>query len=129
MVGKECAGTDDVPAIYVHDQFFYLDGDEYKRRSLIVRVRLEDWDKNIVRPHENTFKGPKKDRINLLWALNANTSSVMSMYEDKDLKISSFLKRMDSGELLIDTKEMDGERHNVWAITEPGAVKRILRLF
>jgi uncharacterized protein (DUF1015 family) len=121
--------TDEMPAIYVHDQFFTLDGDEYKRRSLIVRVRLEDWDKNIVRPHENTFKGPKKDRISLLWALNANTSSVMSMYEDKDLKISSFLKRMDIGKLLIATKELDGERHNVWTITEPQAVKEFCDYF
>jgi uncharacterized protein (DUF1015 family) len=121
--------ADDVPAIYVHDQFFNLDADTYKRRSLIVRVRLEEWEKNIVRPHENTFKGPKKDRINLLWALNANTSSVMSMYEDKDLKISSFLKRMDKGKLLIATKELDGERHNVWVITEPQDVKQFCNYF
>ena len=121
--------TDNEPAIYVHDQFFTLDGDEYKRRSLIVRVRLEDWDKNIVRPHENTFKGPKKDRISLLWALNANTSSVMSIYEDKDLRISSFLKRMDAGKLLIATEELDGERHNVWTITEPQALKEFCDYF
>jgi uncharacterized protein (DUF1015 family) len=126
---KKVLVTDNAPAIYVHDQFFTLDGDEYKRRSLIVRVRLEEWDKNIIRPHENTFKGPKKDRINLLWALNANTSSVMSMYEDKDLKISSFLKRMDSGKLLIATKEMSGERHNVWTITDPQAVKEFCNYF
>ncbi|NLL89652.1 MAG: DUF1015 domain-containing protein [Dehalococcoidales bacterium] len=121
--------TDEMPAIYVHDQFFHLDGDEYKRRSLIVRVRLEDWDKNIVRPHEKTFKGPKKDRISLLWALNSNTSSVMSMYEDKDLAISSFLKRMDTGKTLIATEELDGERHNVWTITEPQAVKEFCDYF
>jgi uncharacterized protein (DUF1015 family) len=121
--------TDEVPAIYVHDQFFRLDGDVYKRRSLIVRVRLEEWEKNIVRPHENTFKGPKKDRINLLWALNANTSSVMAMYEDKNLKISSLLKRMDKGKLLIAANELDGERHNVWTITEPQAVKELCGYF
>jgi uncharacterized protein (DUF1015 family) len=126
---KKVLVTDSLPAIYVHDQFFFLDGDEYKRRSLIVRVRLEDWDKNIIRPHENTFKGPKKDRISLLWALNANTSSVMSMYEDKDLKISSFLKRMDSGKLLIATKELNGERHNIWTVTEPQAVKEFCNYF
>jgi uncharacterized protein (DUF1015 family) len=120
---------DDEPAIYVHDQFFNLDREEYKRRSLIVRVRLEDWDKNIIRPHENTFKGPKKDRISLLWALNANTSSVMSMYQDKDLRIASFLKRMDTGKLLIATKELDGERHNVWTITDPQAVKEFCDYF
>ncbi len=121
--------TDDVPTIYVHDQFFNLDGDTYKRRSLIVRVRLEDWDKNIIRPHENTFKGPKKDRISLLWALNANTSSVMSMYEDKDNKISSILKRQDSGKLLLSAAEIDGERHNVWTITEPAVVKELCKCF
>ena len=121
--------TDDEPAIYVHDQFFMHEGEEYKRRSLIARVKLEEWDKNIIRPHENTFKGPKKDRINLLWALNANTSSVMALYEDKDFKIKSFLKRMDSGKFLIATEESDGERHNVWTITEPQAIKELCGYF
>jgi uncharacterized protein (DUF1015 family) len=126
---KEIMLTDSTPAIYVHDQFFTLNGKEYKRRSLIVRVRLEEWEQNIIRPHEYTFKGPKKDRISLLWALNANTSSVMSMYEDKDSKISSFLEKADSGEFLIETKESGGERHNVWTITDPEEVKEFCSLF
>jgi uncharacterized protein (DUF1015 family) len=121
--------ADEAPAIYVHDQFFNLGGAAYRRRSLIVRVRLEAWEKNIIRPHENTFKGPKKDRINLLRALNANTSPVMAMYEDKDHLISSLLNGQDKGDLLISTAELDGERHNVWMITEPQAVKELIEYF
>ncbi|MDD4873695.1 MAG: DUF1015 domain-containing protein [Dehalococcoidales bacterium] len=124
-LGQEILVTDEIPAIYIHDQFFHYEGTEYKRRSLIVRGRLEEWEKNIIRPHENTFQGPKKDRINLLRALNANTSSVMSMYEDKDRLIASLLKNQDCGKLLMSTDEIDGERHDVWAITEPEAVKDI----
>jgi uncharacterized protein (DUF1015 family) len=51
------------------------------------------------------------------------------MYEDKDLKVTSFLKKMDIGKLLISTNEIDGERHNVWTITEPKAVKEFCDYF
>ncbi len=54
------------PAIYLYDQFFTYGGLDYKRRGIIVRVRLEEWDKMIIRPHEYTMAAPKADRITLL---------------------------------------------------------------
>ncbi len=108
--------------------FFRYEGVEYKKTSLIVRVRLEKWEKNIVVLMKIPYR-PQKDRINLIWALNANTSSVMSIYEDKDRRISDILKKQDSGALLLSTEEIDDEKHNVWTITEPDAVKAICSCF
>ena len=42
---------DDMPAIYLHDHYFTYQGREYRRRGIIARVRLEEWDKMVVRPH------------------------------------------------------------------------------
>jgi len=118
-------------AVYIHDHYFKYQGKEYKRRGLIARVRLEEWDRMIVRPHEGTLAGPKRDRINLLWALNANTSPIFTLYEDKEKKVASALAdRADRGEVkpVIDFSD-DGERHTVYAITQPELIERVCRSF
>ncbi|MFC1847023.1 DUF1015 domain-containing protein [Chloroflexota bacterium] len=120
---------DDKAAIYVHDHYFTSQGKEYKRRGLIVRVRLEDWHKNIVRPHEGTLAGAKKDRVTLLGALKANTSPIMTMYEDDNKEISSILEEQQPGQVLFSLKGEGGERHEVWRISRPEAVEKICKSF
>lgn len=119
--------TDRAPAIYLHDHFFILDGAEYKRRGIIVRVRLEEWDKMIIRPHENTFAVTRGDRLSLLRALQANTSPILAMFEDKQQKIYAQLARHSQRLPLIASRIVNGEGHKVWAITDSGAIDEIAR--
>ncbi|MDO8716275.1 MAG: DUF1015 domain-containing protein, partial [Dehalococcoidales bacterium] len=83
--------ADKSPAIYIHDHYFTHGGKEYKRRALIVRVRVEEWDKMVIRPHEGTMTKPKADRLNLLGTLQVNTSSILALYEDSGRQIVSLL--------------------------------------
>ncbi len=121
--------ADKLPVIYIHDHYFTYQGREYKRRGLTVRVRLEEWHKNIIRPHEGTLAEPKSDRVNLLWALEANTSPMLAMFEDRKKHISSLLKVEGLEELVIRTNVFNGERHDVWAVTEPQVVREICHGF
>jgi uncharacterized protein (DUF1015 family) len=121
--------TDEVPAIYVHDHHFIYQGKEYRRRGLITRVRLEEWHKNIIRPHEGTLAEPKSDRISLLWALRANTSPVLALFEDQKQSLSSLLTAQELGKPVISINSSSEERHNVWAITEPRVISGIYALF
>ncbi len=121
--------TDEVPAIYVHDHCFIYQGKEYRRRGLIARVRLEEWHKNIIRPHEGTLAEPKSDRINLLWALRANTSPVLALFEDQTRQVSSLLAAQGLGKPVISISSSSRERHNVWAITEPQVISEIYDFF
>jgi uncharacterized protein (DUF1015 family) len=75
--------TDKNEAIYLHDHYFTYGNKQHKRRNLIARVRLEEWDTKIIRPHESTLSEPKTDRLSLLYAIQANTSSILSMYQDE----------------------------------------------
>ena len=118
---------DDTPAIYLHDHYFTYQGKEYRRRGIIARVRLEEWDKMVIRPHEGTLSEPKSDRISLLWALQANTSSILALFEDQGQQVSSILSSQEQNEPAISLVNADGERHYVWAITEPEAVNQISR--
>jgi len=117
--------VDEAPAIYLHDQYFTHLGMEYKRRGIIARVRLEEWDRMVVRPHEGTIAESMSDRLSLLWALQANTSPILALFEDREQQISSLLAVQERSKPLISSRSIDGECHIVWAITEPEVVNQI----
>ena len=117
--------VDEVPALYLHDHYFIYQGRKYKRRGIIARVRLEEWDKMVVRPHEGTLAEPKNDRLSLLWACQANTSSILALFEDREQKVSSLLAAQEQSKPLISFSSVTGESHNVWAITEPEVINQI----
>jgi len=118
--------VNELPAIYLHDHYFTYQGKEYKRRGIITRVRLEEWDKRIVRPHEGTLAEPKHDRVNLLRELQANTSPILALFEDQGQQVSSLLATQEpKNKPLISLSSLNGEGHNIWAITQPEAVNQI----
>jgi uncharacterized protein (DUF1015 family) len=117
--------VDNPPAIYVHDHYFTYKGKEWKRRGMVARVRLEEWHRMIVRPHEGTLSGPKADRINLIRALKANTSPILSMYEDKDKTIRQVLARATADKPLARVHKLEGEKHDLWAVTKPDDLNQI----
>jgi uncharacterized protein (DUF1015 family) len=113
------------PAIYLHDHYFRLQGKDHVRRGIIARVRLEEWDKMIIRPHENILSAPKEDRQNLLKALKVNTSPVLMMYQDPERKIATALAKETKKKPVIDTTIPEGDRHKVWAVTDTTVVNLI----
>ncbi len=116
---------DEVPVIYLHDHYFTYQGKEYKRRGITACVRLEEWDKMVVRPHEGTLTEPKSDRVSLLWALQANTSPILALFEDQGQQVSSSLQAQEQNEPMISLSSANDERHYVWAITEPEVINQI----
>ena len=55
---------------------------EYRRASLLARVRLEPWESGVVLPHERTLAKPKDDRLRLTRACAATLSPIMALYDD-----------------------------------------------
>jgi len=126
-LGQGILRADETPAIYLHDHYFTHQGREYKRRGLIARVKLEEWDKRIIRPHEGTLKEPKGDRLNLLHALRANTSPILALFDDQGQRISSLLADQERNQPVISFSTADGERHELWALTEAEVISQIRR--
>jgi uncharacterized protein (DUF1015 family) len=117
--------VDQPPAIYIHDHYFMHRGKEIKRRGIIVRVRLEEWHRMIVRPHEGTLSGPKSDRIALIRALKANTSPILSMFGDTAGAVKQVLARATSDKPLARVRKLEGERHDLWAVIKPDELTAI----
>jgi len=113
------------PAIYMHDHYFNYSGESYKRRGIITDIRVEEWDKEVVRPHESTFGKARNDRIRLLHACQANTSSILSLYKDNGNQIASVLTNQENKEPFISLSTEDGETHHIWEITDVAAIEKI----
>jgi len=80
-----------------------------------------------IRPHEGILSAPKEDRQNLLWALKVNTSPVLMMYQDIDGKIAAALAKAIHKKPVVNTAVPEGDKHKVWAVTEPEIIDFITR--
>jgi len=117
--------VDEKPAIYLHDHYFQFQERRHRRRGIIARVRLEEWEAMVVRPHEGTLPGPRRDRLDLLWALQANTSPILAMFEDSEQRIAPMLERETAKQPMMRVSGPDSERHDVWAIKDEDIIHRI----
>ena len=71
---------DPEPRFYVYDQEFELRGRKQRRRAVFGRLRLEEWEKRIIIPHEHTRARDKADRLSLLQATGVNLSPILALY-------------------------------------------------
>jgi uncharacterized protein (DUF1015 family) len=117
--------ADPAPAIYIHDHYFNFEGRELRRRNIIAGVRLEEWDKKVIRPHEGILAEHKGDRFSLLWALKANTSPILALFEDGGGRVAKLLAKAGESQPLVSFSEPSGERHELRAITRPEIINKL----
>ncbi len=104
---------DERPAIYGYRQEFGWAGEQYTRQAWFVALRLEEWEKGVVKPHEHTLANPKADRLSLLRATRTQVSPVYSLFRER----APSETRIADGTPLF-AFEADGQRHTLSAITD-----------
>jgi uncharacterized protein (DUF1015 family) len=114
---------DEVPALYaLRQRFVAPDGSEQERLGFFGLLRLEDYARRVVRPHERTMSGPKADRLKLLRATRANLSGVFCLYEDRDLELNSLLaESLNEAEPV----RLEGVEHTLFALRDPDPIARV----
>lgn len=127
---------DDRPALYVYEIEFSVDGPSDisgmhgGRRSvmgLIGLVKLEEFEKGIILPHEETLSKAKTDRFNLMKATNCNFSDIYALYmddggEEEALDILSLVSR---GRPVTELTDEAGLVHRLWAIDDESIIAKI----
>ena len=126
-VRKKILIQDDTPAIYVYEQSFRLENKAFQRNGFIALLKLESADKGVVLPHEKTFCKPKKDRLSLLKATQANLCPVFGMYRDTNNKIEDILKKAKKMPVLA-TLGFEGIKNRLWKIEDADTIKNIVCL-
>jgi len=120
---------DERPSYYLYRQTFTCEGRTYGRTILFARLRLEPWENRIVLPHEQTFGGPKEDRLKLLRATRLNASPVYLLYRDRDRAIQGALDDIAVSEPAATFQTDDGQRHAVWLIDDPETTAELQESF
>jgi uncharacterized protein (DUF1015 family) len=113
-------------AFYVLRQRFPApDGQELERLAFFAALRLEDYERRVVRPHERTLAGPKADRLRLLRAARTNLSSVFFLYEDPEDGLAELLAGACETPRAIAARDEEGVEHTLAPLDAPEAVEHI----
>ncbi len=117
------------PGFYALRQHFRApDGSSGTREGFFGLLRLEDYERRIVRPHERTLAGPKADRLKILKASRANLSSVFLLYEDRDDALPEILAPDFEKNVVGDARDEAGSHHVLARVEEPARVEALVRL-
>ena len=114
--------TEPDPALYVYEQEFSYQGETYRRRGFLARVRLEPFGQGDIYPHEETMPGPKADRLRLMQAARANLSPVFGMYPDPEGRSTELLDRAVSGRTPLVAQDDLGVVHRLWPVVDPDLI-------
>jgi uncharacterized protein (DUF1015 family) len=118
---------DSDPTIYVLHQDFEVAGQKKTRKSFVAAIRVDEFEKGTVLPHERTLSKPKADRLSLLRATRADYEQIFMLYDDPQGVIEKALTP--TGEPLMQTTDDYGVVQKVWPITDPtklAAVRKAL---
>lgn len=115
---------DDEPSIYPYYQDFEFEGQRYTRKGFIANLKVEDFDKRIVLPHEQTFRKHKEDRLALTVACNSNLSQIFCVYPDASGEVEEDVDK-NIGEPLVDVVFEEGIRNTLWKISDPKIIERV----
>jgi uncharacterized protein (DUF1015 family) len=110
------------PAIYPYHQRYLVDGQPVTRRGFIALGELTDYTQQVVRPHERTHSGPKEDRMRLLEATEADIGLIFMLTEDPDGALARATEP--AGPPLAEARDLRGETHRLWRVSDPAAVAR-----
>jgi len=117
-------------AIYVYEQDFKIDGKTYTRTGIICLMKLEEFGKGKIFPHEKTLPKPKEDRFNLLKATNAQFDHIFGIYPDPEFKVENLIIKFKPEKPLFSFEFPSGSGiwHRLYEITEKDFIEKVVSI-
>ena len=115
------------PSVYLYFQTYSLpDGRRPTRKGFIARRRVESFAEGGVKPHEQTFPGPKADRLKLMQSTNASFSPIFSLFPDPKQEVGGQLESLSQTKPDIEIRDDKGDEHRLWKVDDPAAIAKLL---
>lgn len=112
------------PAYYLVAHTFQHRGAAFTRRGVLAALRLQPWSAGRVRPHEETFSGPKEDRYRLLSCTRVNVSPVFTVYRHQPAALQAAWNQCERR--AADVEIVAGrESQRLWVVDDPQMVRSI----
>lgn len=118
----------DKPAVYLYEQTFFQGGRSYVRRGFFARVRLSEWGKEGIYPHEKTLSGPKEDRLWLMRSTRANLEPIFGLIPDPESAVENCLRGLVDYAPYLNMRDDDGVENKLWVVDDPERLHRLLSL-
>lgn len=116
---------DSKPSIYVYEQKYFHKGKRKTLIGFIALVKLEEFDKGIILPHEETLSEPIEDRLKLMRTCKANFDQIFTLYSDPDKTIDQLLKIKMNYKPVLGIIDENGIMHSVWKISKIDVIKKV----
>ena len=114
------------PAFFICEQTFQTaSGDVVVRTGIVGLVRLDDFSKGTVLPHENTIPKHKADRLALMSALRGDMEQIFMLYDDPDGAMEEILQEWRRREEVLRFIDEEGVHHRIVRIDDVEVCKRI----
>lgn len=117
------------PASYLYRQTFSARGQRVTQQGIITTVRLADWSEQIILPHEETFPGPRQERLARLRAVRANLSPIYLLYADPAGELRQLLGPVSQQPADVAGVDPAGDRHEITVIEQPALLDRLASFF
>ena len=120
---------EDKPAVYIYEEEFNAYNKRRSIKGIIARVKIEEFSKGVILPHEFTLSKAKADRFNLMKATNCNFSQIYALYMDEEHTTLNTIDALSAGD--PDCKFTDGDRitHKLWIITDEDVIAKLVADF
>lgn len=115
---------DGEPAYYVYRQIM----GEQSQIGFLTGVYVGDYDKGLVKKHENTREDKEKDRIKHIEVLNAHAGPSFLVYRSKAELDKILLEYNETAPEVSITAE-DGIVHDLWVVRDSALIEKITALF
>lgn len=119
---------DSKPAIYVYRIIYWEEEKQKQNLGFFALGKLEEYLSRGVAPHENILASPREDRLRLRLATQADFGPVYMVYSDSQKTFEKLTASMLNSPALIATKDMAGEFHELWGISDEAMVQEVVHL-
>ena len=115
---------DSDPGFYIYEEEFEAYGVRKKVKGFVCLVKLEEFSKGIVLPHEETLSKAKEDRFHLMEATGCNFSQIYSLYMDEAHTTGARLDALSSGKPRYEFSD-SAVTHRMWIVNDREVIKAI----
>lgn len=116
--------TEEKPCYYLYE--LVMDG--RSQTGIVGCASIDDYERGVIKKHENTRADKEEDRIRHVDALNAQTGPIFLAYRDRD-DLREVVLRQKKNVPLYDFTSEDGISHRVYRVEEEEDTGRIRDLF
>ena len=120
---------DEKPSIYIYEQKFVMKNNLQSLKGIICLVKIEDYEKKVILPHQKSSRQGTKHQLNLLRATKANISPIFSLYNDSDISVSSIIVANSSKKPDVTFETEEGITQNLWLIDDEDTINQLQECF